>query len=85
MNTTANTLIELNTPRFLQIIMAIAFVVIFLLGTVGNVLVIYVLGKRKKKVIIFFFCHYLSVFCFFVINVNCHFLRKTVTFSGSKK
>ena len=33
MNATANTLIELNPPRFLQIIMGIAFAVIFLLGT----------------------------------------------------
>ena len=52
MNTTAKATLKLNTPRYLQIIMGIAFSVIFFLGTVGNVLVIYVLGKRKKKVII---------------------------------
>ena len=54
MNTTTKATLELvNVPRYIQIIMGIAFSVIFLLGTVGNVLVIYVLGKRKKKVIIF--------------------------------
>ena len=53
MNTTANNLLNLTTPSYMRIIMDIGFAVIFLLGTIGNVLVIYVLGKRKKKVIIF--------------------------------
>ena len=79
MNTTVNTSIQPNTPRFLQIIMGIAFAVIFVLGTCGNVLVIYVLGKRKKKVIIISFV----IICQYLVNVNYHIGRITVTFSGS--
>ena len=54
MNTTENAELQLNTVPFcIKIIITIAMVFVSLLGTLGNILVIYVLGYRKKKVIIF--------------------------------
>ena len=85
MNATENNLLNLTTLSYMRIIMGTGFAVIFLLGTIGNILVIYVLGKRKKKVIIFSLAIICQYVFFVVLNVNSDIERKKVSFSCRNK